>query len=224
MLVWHISDTHGHHNKLNIPKNVDLVVHSGDASNWRDPIRNHNEMWDFKEWWNMLNIPYKIYVAGNHDTSIEKKVFDWKLLEDNENSFYLENDEVEIEGIKFYGSPYTPIYGQWSFMTNHNKLFKMWDNIPEDTDVLITHGPPKGILDIADDYDHKLEYCGDKNLFNKVMEIKPKYHLFGHIHNNSNNYNQGMRILEGVTFVNSTCVTDRKFDLGVTSHGNLFEL
>lgn len=201
-----------------------MIIHSGDASNSKNPIINHNEMWDFKEWWNKLEVKYKIYVAGNHDTSIEKGIFNKKLLENNDNSFYLENDDVEIEGIKFYGSPYQPLFGNWAFQQADNKLFKMWENIPEDTDVLITHGPPKGILDLAEDRNHKLEYCGDKNLFNKVMKIKPKYHLFGHIHNNGNQINVGQRIYNGTTFINSAAVTDRKFNYGITYQGTIIEL
>lgn len=56
-----------HHLGLNIPDGVDMIIHSGDASNWKDPIINHNEMWDFTEWWNRLEVKYKIYVAGNHE-------------------------------------------------------------------------------------------------------------------------------------------------------------
>lgn len=200
-----------------------MIIHSGDASNNRDPIINHNEMWDFKEWWNKLEVKYKIYVAGNHDTSIYHKVFDYRELE-NENSFYLENDDVEIEGIKFYGSPYQPLFGNWAFQRTDNKLFKMWNKIPEDTDVLITHGPPKGILDLAEDRNHRLEYCGDKHLFNRVMKIKPKYHLFGHIHNNGNQINVDQRVYNDITFVNSAAVTDRKFDYGITYQGTIIEL
>lgn len=224
MVIWHISDTHGMHNYLTVPKGIDMIIHSGDASNYMDPIINHNEMWDFKEWWNNLEVKYKIYVAGNHDTSIEKGIFSKNNLENNDNSFYLENDEVEIEGLKFYGSPYQPLFGNWSFQRADNKLFKMWENIPEDTDILITHGPPKGILDLAENRDHKLEYCGDKHLFNRVMQIKPKYHLFGHIHNNGDQINEGMRMYESITFVNSSCVTDRKFKFGPTSEGNIIEI
>jgi len=224
MVIWHISDTHGMHNYLTVPKGIDMIIHSGDASNYMDPIINHNEMWDFKEWWNNLEVKYKIYVAGNHDTSIEKGIFSKNNLENNDNSFYLENDEVEIEGLKFYGSPYQPLFGNWSFQRADNKLFKMWENIPEDTDILITHGPPKGILDLAEKPNHTLEYCGDKHLFNRVIKIKPKYHLFGHIHNNGNQINVGKRVYNDITFVNSAAVTDRKFDLGITYHGTTIEL
>lgn len=221
MKVLHITDSHGFHEEYEHDwDSIDMIIHTGDASNHINPHINKNEFDNFLYWYNQIPVKYKIYVAGNHDTSLYKygkNSFDWG------NIIYLEDEEVTIEGIKIYGTPWCPVSGNWSFIRNHNKLQKLFDNIPENTDILCTHTPPKTVLDLAN-HRHILEYCGSKHLLNRVEEIKPKYHLFGHIHNNGININYGMLKRGKTTFINSTGVVDRKLILGLINQGHIFEI
>jgi Icc-related predicted phosphoesterase len=225
MNIWHISDTHGYHRLLEIPKGIDIVVHSGDCSNPRDPYINEVEVRSFINWYKELPIKYKIYVAGNHDTSIEKGLVTKKDFKDV-GIIYLENESIIVEGIRFFGSPHTPQFGQWAFMKDRNKLERFWRNaIPEIVDVIITHGPPKGTLDKSYDRNNNMESCGDKSLFNRIVEVNPKYVLFGHIHNCKDIINAGVLKLSmyDTIFSNGSVVTDNKYG-ELSSNGNIFDI
>lgn len=224
MKIWHISDTHGYHDLLEIPK-VNMVIHSGDASNQRLPHLNIFEYMKFLKWFGSLNIKYKIIIAGNHDSSIESGSI---TIEDftDKGIIYLENTLVNIKGIKIWGSPYTPNFGNWSFMKNRSKLDKVWKQIPIDIDIVVTHTPPKGILDISENRDHTIEYCGCNALKKNMIRIEPKLHLFGHIHNSSKDIiNAGTMKLSmlDTIFSNGSVVTDGKFGK-LSSNGNILKL
>lgn len=223
--IWHISDTHGFHELLKVPVDIDIVCHSGDASNYKDPYRNANEMLDFIEWYKNLPISCKIYIAGNHDTCIEKRLITKDTFKQN-NIIYLENDSINLFGINFYGSPYTPTYGEWSFMKARDKIHKVWDNIPLEVDVLITHGPAKGKLDLSLEYDNSLKLCGCSNLGKKIKQLfNLQYHLFGHVHNCSDIINAGIvkESISDIIYSNGSVVTDGKFGK-LSSNGNIFEI
>jgi len=226
MRIWHISDTHSYHDLLEVPKDIDMVIHSGDCSNPRDPYNNEPEVRNFIDWYSKLDIPTKIYVAGNHDSSIEKKLVSTSDFYTN-GIIYLEDDFIHIDGLKIHGSPITPSFGNWSFMKRRDKLDKHWENsIDDDVDILITHGPPKGILDISDNVDHFLENCGCKALKRHVItRIKPKLMLFGHIHNSDDIINAGTMKLSicDTIFSNGSVVTDRRFGK-LSSNGNIINL
>ena len=226
MKIWHISDTHTNHLGLVIPEGIDMVIHSGDCSNPRDPYTNEPEVREFIDWFGGLPIKHKIYVAGNHDTSIEKGLV---IKEDfgAYNIIYLENETIEIEGIKIFGSPHTPQFGQWAFMKARHKLDRIWKGAIEDgTHIIVTHGPPKGVLDLSEDMRGNLEFCGCKSLMNRVMEVKPTLVLFGHIHNSRTiTTNSGMKKIAGLDtiFSNAATVTDGKMG-EITSNGNVIEI
>ena len=225
MKIWHISDTHTYHDLLNVPSGIDMVIHSGDCSNPRDPYNNEPEVRAFIDWYKELPIKHKIYVPGNHDTSIEKKLVIKQDFTDA-GIIYLEDDLVEIQGVMIYGNPYTPQFGQWAFMKDRVKLDRYWTQaMPGYVDILVTHGPPKGILDKSYDRDNYLECCGDKSLLNKVLEVQPAYHLFGHIHNCKDIVNAGMQKLStcDTWFSNGSVVTDGKFGT-LSSNGNIIEI
>src|SRR5690606_17181932 len=100
------------------------------------------------------------------------------------------------EVVKIFGSPYTPTYGEgWAYNVNRAKSHKHWDLIHNNTDIVITHGPPKCILDSTQDYEHNMVNVGDKSLYNKMIELEPRYHIFGHLHDESHALNHGIRIL-----------------------------
>ena len=224
--IWHISDTHGHHDLLTVPEDIDIVIHSGDCSNPRDPFLNEPEVHEFLDWFSSLPIKHKIFVAGNHDTSIEKGLIkpDYIL---SKGITYLENSYALVLGLKIFGSPLTPTFGfGWAFNKTRPKLDRIWrDLIDLDTDIVVTHGPPKGILDLSFDRDDNLERCGDKSLLNRLLEVKPKLCLFGHIHNCQDIINQGVRKLSNfdTLFSNGSVVTDGKFGR-LSSNGNIFEI
>ena len=226
MKILHISDTHTHHGLLDIPKDIDMIIFSGDCSNPKDPYLNREEVLNFIEWMKSLDVKYKIMCAGNHDVSIERNfITQADFLE--AGITYLENDWVEIEGLKIFGSPQTPSFSHgWAFNKKREKMHDHWKHIPDDIDIIITHGPPKGILDISYDRSNNLERCGDLALLKRVLAIKPKLVCFGHIHNCEDIINAGVQTLSAypeITFSNGSVVTDGKFGK-LSSHGNIFNL
>lgn len=229
MNILHISDTHGFHKMFPAErfKDIDVVVHSGDCSNQRSPFRNFPEVMAFIEWYKHVPVKHKIYVAGNHDTSIENKMVEASDFAEA-GIVYLENSEVTIDGVKFWGSPHTPTFGDWAFMKARDKINKVWERIPEDTDVLIVHGPPKSIRDLSYDRFGKLEFCGCNALYKKCRKMPSlKAVCFGHIHNmDSIDTNQGGSAygFSDTIFSNASCVYDGRFDRGLTSFGNIIKL
>ena len=224
--IWHISDTHSYHGYLKMPKNVDIVIHSGDAGNARDQYRSEPEIRNFAIWYANLPIMYKVYIAGNHDSSLENNFIDKKYF-DKLNIDYLFNDSIDVMGLKIWGSPYTPQFGNWSFMKNRAKIGRVWDTIPDDTDILVTHGPPKGILDVSEDRNRQIEFCGDSALNKRILKLNCKLICFGHIHNMDDIKNAGVFIPSNTTTIysNGSCVTDGKFGkIDTMSNGNLFEV
>ena len=226
MRLLHISDTHGYHEAFPMSRfeGIDIVVHSGDCSNPRDPYRNEPEVRAFIAWYRDVPVKHKIYVAGNHDTSIEKRLVTPGDFAEA-GITYLENAATTIEGIKFWGSPHTPTFGEWAFMKSRDKINRVWNAIPEDTDILIVHGPPKGVRDLSFDKLGRLEYCGCSALMKKCLKLpKLRMVMFGHIHDMDDVYNQGVSQFykTPITFSNATCVDDGKFDKGLTSLGNIF--
>ena len=114
----------------------------------------------------------------------------------------------------------------WAFNKRRDKMHEHWKNVPDDIDIFVTHGPPKGFLDLSYDRDNNLEQCGDLSLRKRIFEIKPKLVCFGHIHNCEDITNAGVLKLSAypeITFSNGSVVTDGKFGK-VSSNGNVFEL
>ncbi len=224
--VWHFSDTHHQHSKLIVPDGIDIAIFSGDCSNPRDVYQSEQEVLNFLEWYSMLCIPYKIFVAGNHDVAIEKKFVTRKQIE-NKGLIYLENSLTEIEGLKIWGSPITPTFGYgWAFNRDRDKLNKLWQNIPDDTDIVVSHGPPKTVLDLSYNHAGELEFCGCSALYKRMLVVQPQLCLFGHIHNNDGIINAGTRVLGGckTIFSNGSVLTDGRFSYGLSSNGNVLEV
>ena len=139
---------------------------------------NEQEVRDFAEWYSSLNIKYKILVAGNHDTSVEKRLIDKEFFK-SKGIIYIEHESIQILGLNIFGSPYTPAFHNWAFNIGRGKLDRYWAEIPRNTDILVTHGPPKYILD--NDMDRQL---GCSALYKRALKLKNlKFHQFGHIHN-----------------------------------------
>ena len=192
MHILHLSDTHGHHRALKDLPTADLIVHSGDIGF----AGTDSEFIDFINWFIKLNYQYKILVGGNHDSYIEEEDAEQiqKILP--KNCYYLCHSGVTIEGLKFWGVPL--------FVSENisGVYFDMLEKIPSNTDILVTHQPPYGILDKAEPYNFE---C--RELLDIVLAIRPKYHLFGHIHDA-----YGMEKKEHTTFVNASIV-DENYEL-----------
>lgn len=220
MKIIAISDTHNQH--LFIDRNIkdikaDILIHSGDGSNQKNPYLNENELRNVLEWMSSLkHIKYKIYVPGNHDTSFEKgliKKYNYPniiFLMDQTITLTKINWYGKKESVKIFGSPFTPTFGTgWAYNCNRQKIHKHWDLIHKDTDIIITHGPPKYILDHTYDFDGTITNVGDKTLLNIILEIQPTYHIFGHLHDEKDIYNHGIKHLGNkckTTFVNASIV------------------
>jgi len=222
--IWHISDTHMNQGQLQVPTGVDLVIHTGDASNWRDPYRNEPEMRAFIDWFAALQIPNKVFVAGNHDTSVEKGLVSRELMT-SRGITYLQDEEATFGGLRIWGAPWTPTYGDWSFMRGRHKMHSIWSSIPEGIDILATHGPPYGILDATYSQNNRVELCGDVSLMKRVQELQPQLVCFGHIHSTDDIRNAGTRTVHGLRtiFSNGSCVDDGKWGI-ITSHGNVIDI
>lgn len=189
-----ISDTH-----LRCPEleTGDVLIHSGDAT-FRGDIR---EVSQFSYWWNNIEgFKHKIFVPGNHDWLFQRnEPFARELLKD---THVLIDNEVTIDGTRFYGSPWQPEFCNWSFnLPRGEKLKEKWDMIPDGIDILITHGPPHGFLDFVPGGGN----VGCKDLFDAVCRVKPKYHIFGHVH-----YSYGEKYWQhtGTTFINASVCTE----------------
>ena len=224
MKIHAISDTHGRHEQVQIPEGTDMLIHAGDFSNFKDTARNSNEVNLFLIWLEKQPVKYKVIIAGNHDTSVERRFFTKEDFQ-NRGIIYLEHELIEIEGIKIFGSPYTPEFHNWAFNRSRNKLGHIWETIPDDIDILITHGPPKGILDSASRDRHVSEHTGCSALFKRVIKIQPKIHIMGHLHHNEDNLNNGIfKLLDCKTiFANVSCVKDGD-NLPFTYNGFTFEI
>lgn len=177
MEIVFISDTHTKHKMFTpyLQGGGDIIVCCGDVTG----IGVEEELHKFAAWYAALPFTYKIIVAGNHDFVFEQSPSLAKRILHDAGIIYLENSEVIIEGLKFYGSPVTTNFNNWAFNINRDDAIKAcWDKIPADTDILITHGPPLGILDRSSQGLH----WGCSLLRHAVAHISPTIHAFGHIH------------------------------------------
>lgn len=226
MKIHHISDTHSYHSLIKIDESCEMIIHSGDFSNYRDFYKNEPEALDFLRWYSIQKPKYKILIAGNHDAYPATHIKEFKELCVHYNIIYLENESVKIDGISIWGSPVTPNFGNWWFMKDRSKMDKLYSSIPEWIDIVVSHGPPKGILDLSYDKNNNLESCGCRSLRNHILNrVKPKYCLFGHIHNTKDIINAGTVKLSNyeTIFNNGSVVTDGKFGK-LSSNGNILEI
>ncbi len=176
MLIGHISDTHNRHKELSIPK-CDILIHSGDFCN------GESSGLKFLHWLSKQEAKHKILVAGNHDCWVEKIGKANMKRKCNEfGIIYLQDEAIELYGLKFYGTPWSVSFRNWCFMAEEEELVKYWDKIPLDTDVLITHTPQFGVLDKFMEGGVPL-HLGSRSLERRIQLLnKLKLHFFGHIH------------------------------------------
>jgi len=186
-----ISDTHTYHDFIDLPAG-DILVHMGDFC-----LRGDRGEYDkFVDWFVKQPHRYKVFIAGNHDRILERE-----KLPVPDGVYYLEDSAIEIEGIKFYGSPWLPEFFNWAFnLPRGRPLQEKWVQIPEDTQVLLTHGPPHKILDQCPGGS-----VGCEDLLERVLHLpKLQYHMFGHIHES-----YGTEVFGSTMFVNASICNGR---------------
>jgi predicted phosphohydrolase len=191
-----ISDTHSKHTHISgdLPGG-DILIHAGDFMNsgW-----NEMEAILFFKWFDAIdNYDTKIFIAGNHDRWAQNNSEEFKgILSGYKTIEYLQDDRVDLwdqedQQLVIYGSPWQPEFFNWAFnLPRHGEEMKArWDAIPNDTDILITHGPPFGYLDIPGGQSTLRVGC--EMLRERVEAFKPKIHVFGHIHGSAGYYFNG---------------------------------
>ncbi len=172
MRIVAISDTHGLHDQLEVPAG-DVLVHAGDSTG-RGGLA---EIRDFDAFLGRLPHRHKVVIAGNHDFGFERQPAAARAL--IRHAVYLQDEAFTIDGVRFWGSPWQPWFYDWAFNLERGaEIRAKWDLIPEDTDVLITHGPPLG----HGDRNTRGEEVGCADLLARIREVGPRYHVFGHIH------------------------------------------
>jgi Icc-related predicted phosphoesterase len=210
MKICAISDTHGQHRKLNIPE-CDILIHAGDLT-WKGEysIIKDYDLWT-KEMQEKNIIKHSILIAGNHDFSFEK----YPSLASSYLEFtkYLQDSSIVVDGIKIYGSPWTPRFYDWAFNADRGEHIKQkWDKIDQSADILVTHGPPFGYGDTT-----SRGPAGCEELLSAIKKIKPKFHICGHMHQGSGVYKTDF----GTTIINAALLDD---SYTLTKSPTIFEI
>ena len=187
-----ISDTHMAHDKLEL-SGGDILVHCGDFSF----MGTNKENMSFLDWFSKQDYTHKVFIYGNHELGTDEDSVFHKRLRELDDVHLLHYSGVELLGLKFWGSPVTPEFGNWAYMMNEEDRVQHWRRIPSGTDILVTHGPPYGILDECPDS------VGCEGLLGEVLlNICPKIHSFGHIHEGYGEHN-----LMGTKFINCSIMS-----------------
>jgi Icc-related predicted phosphoesterase len=194
-----ISDTHGLHQDsaldilmTSIP--CDIFLFAGDLQR-----TSYDDGKNFIDWVNKLPHTYKILTFGNHDSN-------WETIKEYSEKFnniiFLNNESITVDDITIFGSPYSLNFGHWWFMESEEKLFDMYEKIPESTNILLTHTPAFGILDESN-MNHK--NAGSISLRDKVFQLPNlKFSVCGHIHEGYGTCNKN-----GVTFINASLLNEK---------------
>ena len=195
MKIICFSDIHGSEADLDLPE-CDILIFCGDFH-----IPDTDALQYTNRWFAKQKATYKIFVPGNHDTFLEK--YDNEIIQTwFSNVIYLNNSGCEIEGLKFWGSAFSPEFNNWAFMYQRcsKEAKDIWKKIPKNLDFLITHCPPYQILD-KNFYN---EHCGCEVLQREIFKKKPKYHLFGHIH-----HEYGQQKIDDTQYINCSVLNEQ---------------
>lgn len=199
MKIVAISDVHNLWHKLTIPE-CDVLISAGDYSSRGQP----EVVEAFHKWMDKQPADVLVSVQGNHELWVEKNFDEARDIvhKINKRIHFIAEDGVDIDGVKLWGSAITPTFFNWAWNRNRGDAIKAhWDKIPDDTEILVTHGPPFGILDKLSSG----ESVGCADLRTRIDKLnKLKTHIFGHIHPGSGEYDY-----ESVKFVNAAIVNDQ---------------
>lgn len=217
MKIVIISDVHAKWQKLEIPE-CDVLISCGDYSfrGEKHIVKN------FHEWLNKQEAGHIISVQGNHETWVQQNWQEAKELAQKvcPAVHFIQHEPIEIEGVKFFGSAWTPWFYNWAWNAQRGpELQRLWSQIPDDTQILITHGPPAGMLDIVYHVDGMTprERVGCHDLMDRIKQLKQlKMHCFGHIHCSA-----GETEFMGVKYINASICDEMYMP---TSPVRIFEL
>jgi Icc-related predicted phosphoesterase len=191
-----ISDTHRKHRQVSIPP-CDVLIHCGDIGNFG---REEAETFaDADAWFNEVPAAHVIVVGGNHDFALEEKTASFT------RAIHLEDAMVEVAGLRIYGAPWCPGLNGFAHAMSGPRLAERWRRIPRGLDILVTHTPPMGILDVPSGGGDGL---GCPLLRRELPRIAPRLHVFGHIHES-----HGAVSLDGTEFINAAIVNGRALDV-----------
>jgi predicted phosphodiesterase len=205
MKLTFLSDTHSKHKHIPIDHFIggDILLHSGDISSGGYEY----ELYEFVKWFDSIpGYTHKVFIAGNHDWGFQKyPTYVWNLMDEFPNVTYLQDSSVVLDGVKIYGSPWQPEFYNWAFNLPRNgeELEYRWSRIPDDTDILLTHGPAYGYVDSVMG---EFKSLGCEKLINRILEVKPLIHACGHIHTGN-----GIMTNEWTTFINSSVLCERYY-------------
>jgi Icc-related predicted phosphoesterase len=198
MKIVAVSDQHGF--LPDIPT-CDLLLIGGDFT----PVKNHSipfqaEWLDttFRRW--LQGVPARkiIAVAGNHDFIFQEapervpRDLPWQYLQDSGTGW---------EGLKIYGTPWQPWFHDWAFNLHEPDLVRVWEKVPDDTDILLLHGPPLGYGDGVPERGGKVRRTGSPSLLARIEKIQPRLVVYGHIHEGRGEWRLGRTVLANVTIV-----------------------
>lgn len=187
-----VSDTHGGHEMLG-PIAGDVLIHCGDFALHGKTGPEQHEALD--AWFARQDVRLVLVTGGNHDFELEDRTHGGRPA--FRHAHYLEDSTVDFEGLRFYGAPWVPELRNWAYYLDGPRLADKWAAIPQDIDVLITHTPPRGILDT----NTRGKSCGCPDLEARLATVRPRVHCFGHVHASAGQLTQG-----GTTYVNAAMV------------------
>ncbi|KAL9656448.1 hypothetical protein ABK040_005213 [Willaertia magna] len=200
-----ISDTHNKHDYLNIPDG-DILICCGDISCSENDGSSLQDLKNFNNYLSQITqVKHKIVIAGNHDKSLTKFTKEQIQTEIFTNATYLQDSFVIIDGIKIYGTPFVPATSALQaslnpfYKSEQTLMASVFSKIESDTNILVTHCPPYGILDKNNN--GTVMHYGSKSLVERIKELKDlKVNVFGHVHGG-----YGYVEENNVTFVNAAC-------------------
>lgn len=213
-----ISDTHNQLSKINVPDG-NVLIHCGDATlggTMMEVINFNKALSEIAK-----RFDYTLFCPGNHDWLFQDQPTLARGLMD-ERIVILDRQEIVVDGVKFYGVPHVPVFGNWAFMEVDTALSRHWENIPDDTNVLITHGPPHKIMDAVKMYSDKarkesgkrpvkndkvVRNVGSATLSERIKSLNLSIHAFGHIHQG-----YGVKKIDGVLYINAA-ILDAKYEI-----------
>ena len=194
MKITMISDTHNNHRDLGTLEG-DVLIHCGDMLRlFQD---DSNSLADIDEWFGEQQFDLILCIGGNHDHMLQDQAN--KHFRPFKNAVYLQDEIYEHQGVVFYGAPWVPELEGHAFFQPDEVLKQKWAMIPQETDVLITHTPPLGILDQSS----RGMRFGCRDLLNELPRVSPKLHCFGHVHNSTGVLEQGETTYVNAASVNS---------------------